>query len=136
MEAAAKVQAGSAVSRDEFERLHRDVQETKWLVHAVMQVLIGKEKSDKALKTIGEWLDDPFRRFGRGTAVYNVDLGNGLAYSHLVDADLYTLEEVATKTRAEVASVKGVGRVAMRHLEARMAERGLSFADPNVTSAA
>jgi hypothetical protein len=42
-------------------------------------------------------------------------VGNHLVYSRLVDADLYTLEEVAAKPRAEVAAIKGVGTVTMRH---------------------
>jgi hypothetical protein len=117
------------VTREQFQRLHREVEETKWLTHTAIVALIGKDKADAALAKIDEWLDSDFRRFARGTAVYNVNLGNALAYSRLIDADLFTLEEIAQKTRAEVAAVKGVGQVAMRHLEAAMAERGLSFAE-------
>jgi hypothetical protein len=63
------------ITPEQFQRLHRDVQETKWLVHTVLVVLIGMEKSDKALKGVQGWLDDPWRRFGQGTAVYNVTWG-------------------------------------------------------------
>ena len=47
----------------------------------------------------------------------------------LVDADMYTLEEIAAKPRAEVAAIKGVGTVTMRKLDDAMSARGLSFAD-------
>lgn len=89
---------------------------------------IGKEKADQALAKLREWLDDDVHRFNRGTPVYAV-AGAGPAYARLIDADLYTLEEIAAKPRAEVVAVKGVGRVTMRHLESAMAERGLTFAE-------
>jgi hypothetical protein len=52
-----------------------------------------------------------------------------MAYARLMEADLYTLEEVAANPRAEVAAIKGVGQVTMRQLDDAMSARGLSFAD-------
>lgn len=112
------------ITQDQFKALRREVQETKWLVHGVMQAIIGKERSDKALRHVQVWLEA--ERFRAGTPVTEVD-GFGTAYWRLLDADLYTLEEVAARPRDEVASIKGIGKVSMGRIEAAMAERGLSF---------
>ena len=117
------------VTRAQLEELRRDVEETKWLVYAVMGALVGKEKSDQALGEVRRWLDADARRFERGTPVFDVTPGHTTAYGRLIDADLYTLEEVAAKQRKEVAAIEGVGRVTMRWLEGAMDERGLTWAE-------
>ena len=93
--------AGAQITEAQFEALHRQVEEAKWLSHIVLQALIGKAKADDAYAYLQTWLDSDERRFERGTPVYKVH-GLGTAIWRLLDADLLTLEDVASRPREEV----------------------------------
>ena len=120
--------ADEAITREDFEALRREIKEAKWLAYAVLHSLNGKEDADTALDRLRAFIDrEEFqRRFGQGTPVYAVA---GSQYEHLIEADLYTLEEVAAKPRAEVEAVRGVGPATLQRMEAAMAERGLAWTD-------
>lgn len=88
----------------------------------------GKQEADAALSRVQRFIDrrDLEERFESGTPVYKVA---GARFDMLLEADLYTLEEVAGKPRAEVAAVPGVGPVTLSRLEAAMAKSNLSWAE-------
>ena len=116
------------ITQEQFAELRREAQESKWLAHVVLQQLVGKEKADRALEYVRGFIEDHERweRFGDGTPVYRFA---GAKFDCLIEADLYTLEEVAARPRAEVAAVRGVGPVTLGRLEAAMSESGLSWGE-------
>lgn len=111
----------------ELEQLRREVQETKWLVYGVLQALVGKKQTDDVLGTVQSWVSG--ERFTRGTSIMDATPEHSTVYCRFLDADLYTLEEVAAKPRKEIAAMEGVGRITMRHIEDAMSERGLEWAE-------
>jgi len=122
--------ADHGITQEDLKALRREVQEAKWLAYSVLQHHIGKGKADDVLAYLQQFIEqrELEERWASGMPVYRLR-GIGVQGWRLTEADLYTVEEVAAKPRAEVAALPGVGRATLRRVETAMAERGLSWAE-------
>lgn len=117
---------GSDKIHAELKQLRGEVLELRLLLEGVVGAVAGREKGQELLANLETYAIN--RRISRGTPVYKVGIDR--ASWRLWDRDLLTVEEVAERSRSEIAAIPGVGRVSMRKLEAALAERGLDFAEP------
>lgn len=120
---------GKTISAADVRDLRREIDETKMLVGGILQVIVGVEKT-AAFEQRVYWAarDRERERQGSGTPLYTV----GLPLTegrHLYAEDLETLEDIAAKSREDIAAMKGVGPVTMRKLENAMDDHGLTWAE-------
>lgn len=85
-------------------------------------------QGETAVRSDQGHMDKARRRNAAGAPLYKTALQERVCGA-LNGAGIYTLEEVAARTRAEVFAIDGVGPKTMQKLDAAMADRGLSWTE-------
>jgi hypothetical protein len=110
---------------DELKALRREIEDLKFLM---VSAHWEREKWDELEAALERERDR--RRYGKPTALYHFRLGPVPA-DRLYDSGFVTLDEVAERSREEIASINGVGPKTLDRLDAAMQEHGLSYSEPS-----
>ncbi len=120
----------SEVTKADLDALRTEIRDVRYLTSAVLMALVGSKKA----KTweIEARVESSLERRRRGTPLRAVGVRgsalDALTGGHGMGLDVETVEELARlRSRAEVASLEGIGAKTMATLDSALAERGMGW---------